>query len=391
MAAIFVDCLSYGLITPMIVAVFASDVFLVGQPDWLIDVVRSLAFALFPLGMFIGAATLGDLSDRWGRKKTLLLCMGGLAIAFSCMALSIALQSTILLLLSRLVSGLLSGSIAIGQAAIIDLSNENTKAINLGRITIANAMGHFLGPAIGALLADQHLYLPFATIAGFAVLTLVWITIGMDETRTAMSTKKMDWTRPVNIFREAFSHPAVRKLLPAYILFQMGNSMTYQFLYIYLAETKGYSPGELSLYSTFAIGTGALFCTFYLLTRMQKHYCSNTLSAVPLIISGLITSLFTLNIPTPWIWIAGFIWAVAIVTAYVSTLKLFSDCVSDDMQGWAMGIGGSFFAFSFTLGGLTASLLSWLSIEFMLGLSGVILILSGLLFQLMSLKSAESP
>ena len=69
MMAIFVDCLSYGLITPMIVAVFSQDVFLAGQSEWLVDFTRSLAFALFPLGMFIGAATLGDISDHWGARK----------------------------------------------------------------------------------------------------------------------------------------------------------------------------------------------------------------------------------------------------------------------------------------------------------------------------------
>ena len=40
MMAIFVDCLSYGLVTPMIVAVFSQDVFLSGQPGWLVEFTR---------------------------------------------------------------------------------------------------------------------------------------------------------------------------------------------------------------------------------------------------------------------------------------------------------------------------------------------------------------
>ena len=308
MMAIFVDCLSYGLITPMIVAVFSQDVFLAGQPQWLVDVTRSLAFALFPLGMFIGAATLGDISDHWGRKKTLMFCMAGLTLAFAAMALSVALGNAWLLLLSRLISGLLGGSVAIGQAAIIDLSTEDTKAVNLGRITIANAMGHFLGPAIGAVLADQHLYLPFACIAGLAMLAFGWIGFALKETRTKTDGSRINWLRPVDIFLEAFCNRQIRQLSVAYLLFHAGNSMSYQCLYIFLAEAKGYTASELTLFSTLAIGLGALFTTFWLLGKLQRRFNTMTLSVVPLIISGLVSILFARDLPDVMYWIAGFCW-----------------------------------------------------------------------------------
>ena len=378
MAAIFIDCLSYGLITPMIVAVFSADVFLAGQPDWMMDVARGLAFALFPLGMFVGAATLGDLSDHWGRKKTLVLCMGGLALAFAAMALSVALGSAVLLLFSRLVSGLLGGSMAIGQAAIIDLSTEETKAVNLGRITIANAMGHFMGPAIGAVLADQHLYLPFAVISIMAVLAMIWIALGLQETRSTTEKVVINWGRPVEIFLEAFRNQQIRQLSFGYLLFHTGNSMTYQFLYIYLSEHLGYSPGELSLFSTLAIGSGALLTTFWWLAMFQKRFNAKTLSVVPLIASGLMTLLLPVVANQIALWVLGFLWAVTIIIAYVSTLKLYSDCVSEDMQGWAMGVAGSVFAFSFIVGGLTSMLLYWIPVTVMLMLSGIILLSSGI-------------
>lgn len=377
MAAIFVDVLSYGLITPLIVAAFAEHVFLADYPDWQ-PLFQGLAFALFPLGMFIGAATLGDISDRWGRKKTLMLCMAGLTFAFSAMALSVALGSITLLLLGRFSSGLLGGSIAIGQAAIIDLSTEETKPLNLSRITIANATAHFLGPGIGAVLADQGLYLPFICISVLAVCTLLWIGLGMKETSTQEAAGIMDWSRFLKVFTDAFRHKTIRRLSYAYLLFHIGNSMSYQFFYIFLAERFNYSPGELSLFSTLAIGLGALVATFGALPRLQKRFSPRTLSIYPLWITGLLSILFAMTIPMELRWLISFIWAMALVIAYVSTLTLYSNCVDDSQQGWVMGIASSVFAFSFVAGGLSATLLSWLTVESLIVMAGTLLLASGM-------------
>ena len=78
-------------------------------------------------------------------------------------------------------------------------------------------------------------------------------------------------------------------------------------------------------------------------------------------------------------WAVGFFWAVALVTAYVSTMTLYSNCVDESRQGWVMGIANSVFAFSFVIGGLSASLLNWFSIEALLAFGGLLLIASGAL------------
>ena len=385
MAAIFVDVLSYGLITPLLVAAFADNLFLANQPSWQ-PMALALAFALFPLGMFFGAAILGDLSDRWGRRKTLMLCMAGLTIAFSTMALSVALGSVALLLIGRFTSGLLGGSLAVGQAAIIDLSTPETKPVNLSRITIANTSAHFLGPGIGALLADQGIYLPFIIISLLATATWFWIARSMIETRQLKSGTLINWQRPIQIFLQAFKNTSIRRLSYAYILFHAGNSMSYQFFYIFLAERFDYTPSDLSLFSALTMGGGGLFATFWFLPKLQKYFSPLTLSIYPLLITGFISQIFQLNIPMELRWVLSFVWAVGLVTAYVSTISLYSDCVDEHHQGWVMGVASSLFAFSFVLGGLSASLLSWFNVETLLTLSGLLLIFSGCTLYLQTKK-----
>ena len=58
------------------------------------DAYLSLAFWLFPLGMFFGASYLGDLSDALNRRRTLLICMAGLASAYVLMWLAGGLLGT---------------------------------------------------------------------------------------------------------------------------------------------------------------------------------------------------------------------------------------------------------------------------------------------------------
>jgi DHA1 family tetracycline resistance protein-like MFS transporter len=69
--AVFIDLFSFGLMYPVIVALFAhpSVVQAYGQEG--IHIRLSLAFSLVPLGMFFGTALLGDLSDAFGRRRTL--------------------------------------------------------------------------------------------------------------------------------------------------------------------------------------------------------------------------------------------------------------------------------------------------------------------------------
>ncbi len=383
MAAIFVDALSYGLITPLLVAAFAENIFLANNPD-LQPLMLALSFALFPLGMFFGAVILGDISDRWGRRKTLMFCMAGLTLAFSAMALAVALHSIALLLTGRLVSGLLGSSMAIGQAAIIDRSTPETHSVKLRRISIANTSALFLGPGIGVILADSGLYLPFTCISLMAIATLVWIAYSMEESRRTVisNTKIIHWQRPLDIFFDAFKHKKIRQLSLIYILFHAGSSMSYQFFYVFLSEKFDYSPSELSLFSTLAMGGGGLLTTFLILPWLQKKFTPVNLSIYALLASGLLSMLFQTEIPMVLRWLAGLFWAVTLVSAYVSTLALFSSCVEEDRQGWAMGVANSVFAFSFVIGGLSAALLAITSVEILICFAGLLMILSGALLYL---------
>ncbi|MFI5018166.1 MAG: MFS transporter, partial [Dongiales bacterium] len=87
-AAVFIDIFSFGLMYPVIIALFHDPGVVGVYRPAVLDAYLSLAFSLFPLGMFFGASYLGDLSDALGRRRTLLICMDGLASAYVLMWLA---------------------------------------------------------------------------------------------------------------------------------------------------------------------------------------------------------------------------------------------------------------------------------------------------------------
>ena len=87
--AITVDSLGFGLVYPILTMMFGGahrTLLGPGVSAAEADFLFGLGYMLYPAGMFFGASMLGDLSDRFGRKPVLLICMGGLSLATAMMA-----------------------------------------------------------------------------------------------------------------------------------------------------------------------------------------------------------------------------------------------------------------------------------------------------------------
>jgi len=135
-AAVFIDIFSFGLMYPVIIALFHDPVIVGRYAPALRDAYLSLAFSLFPLGMFFGASFLGDLSDAIGRRRTLLICMAGLGAAYVLMWVAVETLELLFLLAGRLLSGLMAGTGPIAQAAMMDRSSEAERGRNMSNVVV---------------------------------------------------------------------------------------------------------------------------------------------------------------------------------------------------------------------------------------------------------------
>ncbi|MCE3268677.1 MAG: rane protein of unknown function [Burkholderiales bacterium] len=129
--------------------------------------------AIYPMGQFFGSAFFGKLSDKFGRKKILIITLLGTTIGFSLSAISISFLNLTMLLLSRLLTGICAGNVSIAQASLIDISlDDKSKAANISDGQMAMGTAYIVGPIFGGVLANNQISPFFRLITPFWILSL---------------------------------------------------------------------------------------------------------------------------------------------------------------------------------------------------------------------------
>ncbi|MCP3469271.1 MFS transporter [Bradyrhizobium sp. CCGUVB1N3] len=132
----------------------------------------------FVLGMLISAyavcqliagPVVGMLSDRYGRRKILLVSQIGTFVGFVLLALA---TNLILVFLARIIDGLTSGNISVAHAYAAEHSGPSTRKQALGMTSGAIGTGLLLGPALSGFLVH---YGDTAPVWAAAALSLVSI------------------------------------------------------------------------------------------------------------------------------------------------------------------------------------------------------------------------
>lgn len=133
----------------------------------------TLITVVYAAAQFLAAPFLGRLSDHYGRKPVLLLCLLGSAFGYVLFGLGGALW---ILLVSRLIDGVTGGNLSIVSAYIADVTPPEQRAKNFGLIGMAYGIGFVFGPALGGALSRISLSAP-AYAAG--LLSLLAVLVGV--------------------------------------------------------------------------------------------------------------------------------------------------------------------------------------------------------------------
>lgn len=368
---LFIDSMGLGLVFPILNTLVLdpkAQFIAVGLSASTRNLLYGFTVSIFMFCWFFGAAFLGDLSDQIGRKKSLMICLLGAFVSYLFSALAVLCRSYALLLLGRIIAGFTAGSQSIAQAAIVDLSQSEHKARNLGLILFFTSLGFVVGPVIGGLLSDSSLLpwfnfaVPFYFASIISLLNAVLLLFSFRESFTTIVKLRFKLHYALEIFIQAFQHEKIRELSIVLFVLMFGWSGIYSFISMYLLRMYQFSSLKNGIYMGlmgigFGIGTGFLIGP--LLKRFTLRQC---------VIGGSLAAAasvaLTLTAPAEiYLWGYVLLIGITVATAYSTILTLFSNQVDESAQGWVMGITGAVMAFSFGVNSFLTGVLANLSPE----------------------------
>lgn len=364
---LFIDGMGLGLLFPILNSILidpAAGFLPAGTSEAMRDFYYGLTIGIFMICWFFGAAVLGDLSDSVGRKKSLMICLIGAFLGYLLSAVAVVFQNYWALLAGRIIAGFTAGSQPIAQAAIVDVSSEEHKARNIGLILLSVSLGFVFGPVFGGILSDTRLvsWFNFATPLYFAslisLLNAILLQFTFKETFTRAHDKiRIRWHHAIHIFISAFKHPAINRYSLVLLVMIFGWSNYFSFIPLYLLQTYHYTAMQNSFFLAvmglgFSIGCGYIV-----------DWCTLRFDYGKTVVAGLLITavnvLFVLFSQQQWVaWVATFFIGISLSVAYSILLTIFSNQVTDNEQGWVMGVTGSIMALCFGLTSLFTGLIA---------------------------------
>src|SRR4030081_2949626 len=209
---LFIDILGMGLVIPILPRLVQS---MLGGAISDASFVFGLLVAIYSVMQFFCAPILGALSDRFGRRPVILLALAGLG--FDYVLLSIA-PTIWWLVLGRIVAGIFGATFTPAGAYIADVSPPEKRAANFGLIGVAFGLGFIAGPALGGLLGQTNLRLPFMVCAGLTFLNFLFGWLVMPESLKPENRRPVDWkqTNPLGALQAGWRYRGGAAIVPVY-------------------------------------------------------------------------------------------------------------------------------------------------------------------------------
>ena len=367
----FVGTLGFSIVLPFLVFLvmkFGGDA-----------IVYGLLAATYPAFQLIGAPLLGRWSDIYGRKKVLLLSNVGTSVGWilflfalflptkNSFTIDLTFLGTIiiivplfLLFLARAIDGITGGNISIANAYLADLSSDETRSKNFGKMAISSNLGFILGPALAGILGGT-IYGEILPVTAALVLSLVTLfVIGFllresrplseeilvpeegtirkvfaQECRDCYSTEGTKKPR----FRDIFRLEHISFLLLLYFFIFLGFNIYYAAFPTHAANDLKWSITQLGIF--YAVLSGIMVLVQGpILRKALKKFSEEKLVVIGSLILGTNFILFVSNNIVS-VGGAVVLFAVGNGLMWPSFMSILSRRAGSKLQGAVQGVAGS--------------------------------------------------
>lgn len=383
----FIDYLGMGLALPFFAAVL-FDVqrgFLATECSAAIrGTVLAMLIAVSPLMQFFSSPFLGTLSDIKGRKRVLIGALSIGILGYICACFGVWKESILFLFLYRFLFGISSGSAAVVQASVSEISAPDEKTKNFGLVNMALGAGFCLGPFVGGVLSDCAFFpnfgqfLPFLFVALLSLVNLLFIRWKFIESWKPQAETKLTFDLGFSRLGRAWQMIELRYLFLAMFLFFFGWNFFVQFVPVVLIDKFGFNLAKTGYYYGF---TGIFFAlsSGLLIRPIVRRFASFSILWVSLILAGGYLLLFLLLRTEIMLWIYTPIFTYLLALVYPSATASVATAASEESQGEVLGIYSALQALSLVLGPLLTGSFIGIYPQLPILLGALVMITAGLL------------
>ena len=236
--------LAYPLLPPLFTGASNALNSSMGMPPKLLF---GIALMVNPVGLLLGSAVLGPISDGLGRRRILLLTALGAAAGHLLTAYALLIQSYPLLVAARFFTGLLEGNGAILRALLAERLAGPLRNHALSWLNGAFNLGWLAGPLLSGFSASHSITLPFYIAAGGLLLGAVLSTFVLKPEPPHAAAQA--WWQ-VARRRHAFTllrHAPLQTLFLVHFAYACGVAGFYEFFPLWLVEVGGYDAAGIAL------------------------------------------------------------------------------------------------------------------------------------------------
>jgi len=364
-----VNALSYGIIIPLL--------YPYAEKFGITPVGLTLLVTCFSIAQFFATPILGRLSDRFGRKPILILCLLGTSISLGVFALA---QSLAMIFIARIIDGITGGNISVAQAIISDSAKGEDRTKSFGMLGAAFGFGFLFGPAIGGILGRYGMTLPFWFAAALALIAVVVSALFLPETlKPALRDVQTQKHEPLFKFRslwQALFQPYTGIVLTISLISITALNAFFIGFQTYTNDVLNLTPLQIgAFFSAFGL-VGILMQVFAIGPVLKKFKSKKTILRFSLFASMVGMMLAFLS-NSAWMFF-GSTMVFAILGAFRDPIisALLSERTKAEDQGGIMGINQAYMSLGQIFGPLAAGVVIGLSVHYVFLVAAGFLLLS---------------